>query len=114
MANLAENVGVGREQLLGALVVFVALHAAVFTPDFPHSAACLGIDNQLQLFGLIRLVNDGLYDCTALFEVLVAVGRHQHMQRLVVALVGVVNARLAALASYRDFTLRLLLEFLLS
>lgn len=58
---LTPDVCIGRQQLLGALVMSVTLHAAIFTPHLAEAASRF-MNYQLQLLRLVSLVDDGLYD----------------------------------------------------
>lgn len=61
VTDLTPDVCIGRQQLLGALVMSVTLHAAIFAPHFPEAARRF-MNYQLQLLRLVSLVDDGLYD----------------------------------------------------
>jgi hypothetical protein len=78
VTDLTPDVCIGRQQLLGALVMSVTLHAAVFTPHLAEAARRL-MNDQLQLLRLVSLVDDGLNDGDTAFEVVIFISGQQYM-----------------------------------
>ena len=88
-----DECGVAKDAL-GALVVLVALLSAALAPDLLVRVEVL-VHCYLILLVLIRLLNDALYHCHALDEILVRIGRDEDVKRLIlIGLLLVVDATL--------------------
>lgn len=75
------------------------------------------IDSDLILLILVGLLNDALYHCNTLVQVLIAVSCDQHIQRLIfINFLSIVNFAFTLRASTSDLDLAsaFLLQFLLS
>ena len=99
MAESAEDRCAVAQEFLGAVLEFMALLAATFAPD--PAKRQMVVDDDLELLRLVRLMQDGFNHGTTFFEVFVRLGRHKHVERLLVPLLLIVNLRpvLSAVAS---------------
>ena len=98
VTDLTPDICISRQQLLRALVMSMTLHAAIFTPYLAKAARSL-MHYQLELFGLICLIDNGLYDGDTAFEVVIFISGQKHMQRLIISLIRIEDPRLRAFAS---------------
>jgi hypothetical protein len=104
-ASLAvDQSGIAKE-LLWALIVPMALFATGLTPYLLHGIQMI-VDGQLVLLVIVRLFNDALYHGHALCEIVIGVGRDEHVHRLLlVNLLSIVNFAFTLGTSTSDLNL---------
>ena len=89
MAEATQNSCTVRQKFLWAVLEFVALLTAAFTPD--STKGQMIVHHDFQFFGFIGLVKDGLDHGAPLLQIFIRLSCHEDIEWLFVPLLSIVN-----------------------